>query len=62
MSRNIIYHNAVVTREKRSQLYKLGCRTFVLDGDNVRYGPSSDLSFSENDRKENIRRICYQSD
>jgi adenylylsulfate kinase len=39
------------------ELYKLGCRTFVLDGDNVRHGLSSNLTFSDNDRKENIRRI-----
>ena len=39
------------------KLYKKGCRTFVLDGDNVRHGLSSNLSFSEDDRKENIRRI-----
>jgi len=38
------------------ELYKLGCRTFVLDGDNVRHGLSSNLTFSDNDRKENIRR------
>ncbi len=38
-------------------LYKLNCQTFVLDGDNVRHGLSSNLSFSDNDRKENIRRI-----
>jgi adenylylsulfate kinase len=39
------------------EMYKLGCRTFVLDGDNVRHGLSSNLTFSDNDRKENIRRI-----
>jgi len=39
------------------KLYKLGCRTFVLDGDNVRHGLSSNLTFSDTDRKENIRRI-----
>ena len=39
------------------ELYKLSCRTFVLDGDNVRHGLSSNLSFDNNDRKENIRRI-----
>lgn len=43
------------TVEKK--LYARGCRTFVLDGDNVRHGLSSNLSFSEDDRKENIRRI-----
>ena len=84
--KNLIYHNATVTRERRNQLnshksvviwftglsgsgkstlahsveeelYKLNCRTFVLDGDNVRHGLSSNLIFSDNDRKENIRRI-----
>ena len=39
------------------QLFKQGCRTFVLDGDNVRHGLSSNLGFSEEDRKENIRRV-----
>jgi adenylylsulfate kinase len=39
------------------ELHNLGCRTFVLDGDNVRHGLSSNLTFSDNDRKENIRRI-----
>jgi len=39
------------------ELYNLGCRTFVLDGDNVRHGLSSNLSFNDGDRKENIRRI-----
>jgi adenylylsulfate kinase len=39
------------------QLHQRGCRTFVLDGDNVRHGLSSNLGFSEEDRKENIRRI-----
>jgi adenylylsulfate kinase len=38
-------------------LYNLDCRTFVLDGDNIRHGLSSDLTFSDNDRQENIRRI-----
>jgi len=38
-------------------LYQLGCRTFVLDGDNVRHGLCGDLGFSAQDRQENIRRI-----
>ena len=38
-------------------LFNKGCRTFVLDGDNVRHGLSSNLDFSKKDRKENIRRI-----
>src|SRR5690348_4544330 len=39
------------------RLYQLNCRTFVLDGDNVRQGLCSDLGFSVQDRSENIRRI-----
>ena len=41
--------------EKR--LYEEGCRSFVLDGDNVRHGLCSDLTFSGADRHENLRRI-----
>jgi len=39
------------------ELHKSSFRTFVLDGDNVRHGLSSNLTFNDNDRKENIRRI-----
>lgn len=39
------------------ELHQLGGRTFVLDGDNVRHGLSSNLGFGEDDRRENIRRI-----
>jgi len=39
------------------ELYCQGCRTFVLDGDNVRHGLCGDLGFKECDRKENIRRV-----
>ena len=38
-------------------LHQLGCSTYVLDGDNVRHGLCGDLTFSKDDRKENIRRI-----
>lgn len=38
-------------------LFDKGCRTFVLDGDNVRHGLCADLGFSAADRRENIRRI-----
>ena len=43
------------------QLYQLGCRTFVFDGDNVRHGLCADLGFSIPDRVENIRRIGEMS-
>lgn len=38
-------------------LHQQGCRTLVLDGDNVRHGLCGDLGFSDADRQENIRRI-----
>jgi len=39
------------------ELHRLGIRTFVLDGDNIRQGLCKDLGFSDADRTENIRRI-----
>lgn len=40
-----------------ARLHESGCRTYVLDGDNVRHGLCADLGFSMADRSENIRRI-----
>lgn len=39
------------------RLHKMGMRTYVFDGDNVRKGLCRDLSFSPEGRNENIRRI-----
>jgi adenylylsulfate kinase len=39
------------------KLHERGKLTYMLDGDNVRHGLNSDLGFSIEDRKENIRRI-----
>ena len=38
-------------------LYNIGKLSYRLDGDNVRLGINKNLGFSEQDRKENIRRI-----
>ena len=38
-------------------LHKKGHKTYVLDGDNIRNGLSKDLTFTEKDRDENLRRI-----
>lgn len=38
-------------------LHGMGCRTYRLDGDNVRTGLNRDLAFAPEDRIENIRRI-----
>ncbi|KAF1861484.1 hypothetical protein Lal_00025825 [Lupinus albus] len=38
-------------------LHSRGKLTYILDGDNIRHGLNRDLSFSTEDRSENIRRI-----
>ena len=48
---------STIAHAVEEELFKQGCRTFVLDGDNVRQGLSSNLGFSEQDREENIRRV-----
>ena len=40
------------------QLHNGGVYTQVLDGDNIRLGINKNLTFSDQDRKENIRRIA----
>ena len=39
------------------ELNRLNKHTYLLDGDNIRLGLNKDLSFSDEDRTENIRRI-----
>ena len=48
---------STIAHALEERLHQAQCRTFVLDGDNVRHGLSSDLGFSEAERHENIRRI-----
>lgn len=38
-------------------LIEKGFKAYLLDGDTIRSGLNKDLGFSENDRRENIRRI-----
>ena len=40
------------------ELHKRGILCRILDGDNIRTGINSNLGFSEEDRRENIRRIA----
>jgi len=44
-----------VALEKK--LFEKGYNVYVLDGDNVRHGLNANLSFSPEDRAENIRRV-----
>ena len=50
-----------IAKKKKKRLYKKGYLAQILDGDNIRVGISSNLSFSNNDRLENIRRISEVS-
>ena len=44
-----------------TKLHQQNISTYSLDGDNIRHGINNDLSFSETDRTENIRRIAEVS-
>jgi bifunctional enzyme CysN/CysC len=48
---------STIANALEKELYKLGKRTYILDGDNVRHGLNYDLGFTEVDRIENIRRV-----
>ena len=47
-----------IASELDSLFFSNGLRSFVIDGDNTRLGINSDLSFSKEDRGENIRRVA----
>ncbi len=48
---------STVANAVEQKLFEAGCHSYLLDGDNVRHGINKDLSFSDEDRVENIRRI-----
>jgi len=48
---------STLASEVEKILFVRGINTYILDGDNVRSGLNKDLDFSEDSRKENIRRI-----
>lgn len=48
---------STIAKALDNTLFGLGCHTAVLDGDNLRHGLCRDLSFSDKDRNENIRRV-----
>jgi bifunctional enzyme CysN/CysC len=49
---------STIANALEKELYRLGKRTYILDGDNVRHGLNRDLGFTEVDRIENIRRVA----
>ncbi len=48
---------STIANEVEKKLFNRGLHTYVLDGDNIRFGLNSNLGFSPEDRTENIRRI-----
>ncbi len=48
---------STISREVELALHQRGCRVYTLDGDNIRHGLGQDLSFSVEDRAENMRRV-----
>lgn len=49
---------STIANELAIKLQENGRLAYVLDGDNIRMGLNKDLGFSDEDRKENIRRIA----
>jgi len=52
---------STIAHSVEKELFHKSIRTYVLDGDNVRHGLNSNLGFSREDRKENLRRIAELS-
>lgn len=48
---------STIASELERRLYEAGRHTYILDGDNIRAGLNADLDFSDQSRKENLRRI-----
>lgn len=52
---------STIAHHLEKELFDRNIRAYVLDGDNVRHGLNSNLGFSREDRKENLRRIAELS-
>jgi adenylyl-sulfate kinase len=50
---------STIANALEARLNAAGRLSYLLDGDNVRLGLNSDLGFSEQDRKENNRRVAH---
>ena len=49
---------STVASAVEAELCRQGRATYLLDGDNLRHGLCSDLGFSAEDRRENLRRVA----
>ena len=52
---------STIANELEKKLYENNFLSYLLDGDNIRIGLNKDLGFTDDDRKENIRRISEVS-
>ncbi|HPR29033.1 MAG TPA: adenylyl-sulfate kinase, partial [Chitinophagales bacterium] len=52
---------STIAQHIEKELHQRGLLTMLLDGDNIRSGINNNLSFSDTDRIENIRRIAEVS-
>lgn len=48
---------STIAQGLEKKLFESAYLSYVLDGDNIRSGINSNLGFSDEDRKENIRRV-----
>lgn len=49
---------STIANAVEQQLFESGYKTYTLDGDNIRQGINRGLSFTAEDRAENLRRIA----
>jgi bifunctional enzyme CysN/CysC len=47
---------STLAKRLEKRLFERGCQTMLLDGDHLRHGLCSDLGFTKQERRENIRR------
>lgn len=49
---------STIANALQNKLYENNVSVYLLDGDNLRHGINKNLTFTEDDRKENIRRTA----
>lgn len=49
---------STIANQLEKRLFDMGIKTYTLDGDNIRSGLNKELSFTNEDRNENNRRIA----
>lgn len=48
---------STIADKLEQELFQKGYKTYLLDGDNIRHGLNKNIDFTDEGRKENIRRI-----